>query len=62
MEEVVEPGPEDVDIRIGGALLHLLGDEREAFTMLFEGQETGQAVGGEQMCLVCLVRGAGRRR
>lgn len=27
LEEVVEPGPEDVDIGIGGAMLHLLGDE-----------------------------------
>lgn len=27
LEEVIEPGPEDVDISVGRAMLHLLGDE-----------------------------------
>lgn len=48
VEEVVEPGSQDVDIGIGGAMFHLLGDECQAFVMPFEGQETGHAEGRGQ--------------
>ena len=45
LEEVMEPGPEDVDISISRAVLHLPGDKREAVVVSFEGQETGHAEG-----------------
>lgn len=60
LEEVIESGPEDVDISIGGAMHHLLVDKREAVAVSFEGQETGHAEDGGQRCSVCQVRGTGR--
>lgn len=51
LEEVVQPGPEDVDISAGPALLHLPSDEGKAVVMPLEGQQAGHAVGRGQRAL-----------
>lgn len=45
LEEVVQPSPEDEDIRTSPALFHLPSDEGKAVVIPLEGQQAGHAGG-----------------